>query len=307
MQPLKVPFKNDDTVISPEMVMAAEMGYPSAQYACGKAYYDVRAYGQALFYFMAASHCDYGPAEHLAGLMLWQGWGCVPDYPQAFILTKRALANGVVETASNLAFMYEYGIGTRKCKRLAFLSAYRGATAGLVESMMLTGVYYVKGFGIPRDFDKAKDWLNKAAEKGSLEAKFELAKMRELGLGYTADPVLAMTQMEELAQQGDMSAQYRLGFLYDTGRGIYAKDKGKAYSYYLEAAKQGHKEAQYHIGLLLADKENLSRDLKAAYFWFWCASSQGVDEAALEMRRYKNQYTWDQLAAYMQKQYNVVL
>jgi len=52
----------------------------------------------------------------------------------------------------------------------------------------------------------------------------------------------------EKANDGDADAQYRLGFMYQTGRGV-PEDDAEAIWWYRLAADQGHASAQYLLGL----------------------------------------------------------
>jgi TIR domain len=53
-----------------------------------------------------------------------------------------------------------------------------GADHGDVTSMGILGILYAEGFGVAQDYAKARDWLEKAADKGSLAATVSLEKLR---------------------------------------------------------------------------------------------------------------------------------
>ena len=52
---------------------------------------------------------------------------------------------------------------------------------------------------------------------------------------------------EKAADKGNVNAQYYIGKLYYKGKGI-EKDYKKAFEYLKKAAEQGHVDAQYYLG-----------------------------------------------------------
>lgn len=52
---------------------------------------------------------------------------------------------------------------------------------------------------------------------------------------------------EKAADKGNVNAQYYIGKLYYKGKGI-EKDDKKAFEYLKKAAEQGHVDAQYYLG-----------------------------------------------------------
>jgi TPR repeat protein len=73
--------------------------------------------------------------------------------------------------------------------------------------MLELGGLYENGYGVDRDYGKAREWYQKAADKGNAYA------------------------------------MYNLGGLYENGNGV-AQDYGKAREWYQKAADAGHADAK---------------------------------------------------------------
>ena len=56
------------------------------------------------------------------------------------------------------------------------------AEDGHIPSQKALAVMYIAGLGVDRDYDKAKEWLEKAADEGDSEAKSMLRRGEREGL-----------------------------------------------------------------------------------------------------------------------------
>ena len=54
----------------------------------------------------------------------------------------------------------------------------KAADKGVALAMTALGLLYVQGHGVPQDYAKAREWLEKAAEKGDVNAKIVLEALR---------------------------------------------------------------------------------------------------------------------------------
>jgi len=103
------------------------------------------------------------------------------DLPEtADITTKETLAaahQGDIDSMYSIAlYLLEEGQnGNAEYLPLAFGWSLNAARRGHAQSAELTGVMYRRGIGVPRNFVKARKWLERAAIRGSLEPNFELA------------------------------------------------------------------------------------------------------------------------------------
>lgn len=78
-------------------------------------------------------------------------------------------------------------------------------------------IMYYAGSGVPRDFDKALMWLEKAAKQGHSPALYSIGDMYATGEGVGRDDKKAFRWFQKAADQGSARAQYRLGLMYDHG------------------------------------------------------------------------------------------
>ena len=71
-----------------------------------------------------------------------------------------------------------------------------------------------------------------------------------------------------LAKEGDAKAQHGVALLYETGRGVPAKDDVEAAKWYAAAALQGIAESQANLALMFAEGRGVGQDYgRAAELW----------------------------------------
>jgi TPR repeat protein len=76
--------------------------------------------------------------------------------------------------------------------------------------MYKLGNLYDDGHGVAQDSAKAREWYEKAADKGSVEAMFTLGLHYDYGYGVAQDYAKAHEWYEKAADKGDASAKARL-------------------------------------------------------------------------------------------------
>ncbi len=84
------------------------------------------------------------------------------------------------------------------------------AESGNAPAQFNTGLLYMRGLGVGRDYAKARDWFTRAANKANPLAARMLGQMNEVGQGTEADPVEALTWYAIASSVGDTEAK-RLG------------------------------------------------------------------------------------------------
>jgi TPR repeat protein/ankyrin repeat protein len=118
--------------------------------------------------------------------------------------------------------------------------------ATVAEEYYNTALLYQNGIGTPKDYEKAREWFDKAAAQGNAAAQCSLGYLYYNGQGVRQDYEKARGWFEKAAAQGNADAQYRLGSIYHDGLGI-AKDDEKAWEWFEKAAVQGNADAQHSI------------------------------------------------------------
>ncbi|KAG1647600.1 Chemotaxis response regulator protein-glutamate methylesterase of group 1 operon [Nymphon striatum] len=142
------------------------------------------------------------------------------------------------------------------------------ALADLGDTRSMLGLAYIRLNPNEGRFDPtaAVDFLQRAADAGSPEAQFELAKLYERGTGVEPDDAKALALYRAAAAQNFADAINDLGFLhYQGGLGLPA-DPQKALRFFERAADLRHPQAQFNFAALIDDG---------------LISTKGPDDAAL--------------------------
>lgn len=120
------------------------------------------------------------------------------------------------------------------------------AEKGEVDAEFQLGRAYLKGDGAERDFDRARELLLKAAGNGNHGAEDFLASMYEGGLGVAQDYTKAVSWYRKAAEGGVRYSQYNLAVLLTDGKGCEANPT-EALTWYKKAADQGMVEAMLNL------------------------------------------------------------
>ena len=107
------------------------------------------------------------------------------------------------------------------------------------------GALYYNGLGVEQNYERARFWFQKSANKGDAKAQTGLGYMYYLGLGVDKDYEKAFSYFNKAACQNDAGALESLGALYWNGEAV-EKDKGKALEYFVRAAEEGSKLGCYN-------------------------------------------------------------
>lgn len=138
------------------------------------------------------------------------------------------------------------------------------------------------------DDRQACEHFRQAAERGYAASQYRLGYCYESGRGVTQDHAKANEWYLKAAGQGYVHAQYKLGHSFRVGRGA-PVDLAKALSWYTKAAEQGDAEAQYNVALLYASGQGTAPDIKNALLWYRKAADQDMAAAQYELAiRYRD-------------------
>ena len=155
------------------------------------------------------------------------------------------------------------------------------AIAGDLDAQLYVANRYLKGTNeVPRDYEKAIFWYQKAAKSGLHEAQNDLGDIYYNGNGVEQSYYKAFEWYQKAANQGNADAQRKLGSMYYNGNGV-ARDYAKTIEWYTKAANQGNADAQKMLGDLYSDCETIAGALGYHYY-----NAKYVDESeakALEL------------------------
>ena len=145
-----------------------------------------------------------------------------------------------------VAWLYPNGHGVTQDYAKAREWYEKAANKGNASSMTSLGWLYEHGEGMEQDYAKAREWYEKAADKDDATAMTNLAWIYEQGLGVAQDYVIAREWYEKAAAKGNAFAMSSLGALYEDGQGV-AQDYPKAREWYERAADHGDVEAVAYL------------------------------------------------------------
>lgn len=153
------------------------------------------------------------------------------------------------------------------------------------EEQYQKGREYFNGTGsVPRDYQKAFYWCQKAAVNNHTGAQCQMGAMYYYGEGVEKNPKMAFYWFEKAAKQGRAEAQRKLGVYYESGYGVEQNMQTAVY-WYKQAAKQGHAEAQCDLGMCYKYGKGVAKDLQMSAYWYEQAAKQGNTEAQYALER----------------------
>lgn len=143
---------------------------------------------------------------------------------------------------------------------------------------------------VAQDFDKGvgaydrsdyatalQEWVP-LAERGDMNAQFNLGRMHENGKGVPQSDSEAINWYRKAAEQGHELAQFSLGGMYRFSQGV-PRDYVEAAHWYLKAAAQGNDGAQLMLGSMYYHGRGVPQDDVLAYMWYSLAAAQGSNLA----------------------------
>ena len=160
------------------------------------------------------------------------------------------------------------------------------ADKGEVEAQYNLALCYDKGQGVPQDHSKAAYWYQKAADQGFAFAQYILALCYDKGQGVPQDHSKAAYWYQKAADQGFAFAQYILALCYDKGQGV-PQDHSKAAHWYQKAADQNLPGAQLNLALCYDKGHGVPQDYSKAVYWYEKAAAQNYDLAKKNLDRLK--------------------
>ncbi|MGV3774712.1 MAG: tetratricopeptide repeat protein [Verrucomicrobiales bacterium] len=107
------------------------------------------------------------------------------------------------------------------------------------------------------DEDQMLQALLEKAEKGDIEAQYEIGWRSAIGIGLNQDEALALEWLITAARNGHSLAQNNLGARYLAGEGV-PNDPVEAYYWFYQAAQKGDRKAGKNVdtvaGMLRAEQ-----------------------------------------------------
>lgn len=138
---------------------------------------------------------------------------------------------------------------------------------------------YRNGRGVLRDYKKAFEWANKAAEHGDINAQNNLGMHYKYGLGVKKSDTKALFWFKKAAEQGSHGAQSNLGDLYEKGGIGVKQDYQKSLYWNRKSAEQGGKTGLFNMGYMYENGLGVEKNLDIAKKWYAQSCQAGDNEA----------------------------
>ena len=148
------------------------------------------------------------------------------------------------------------------------------AEKGDLEAHYNLAACYARGWGVAQDQAEAVKWIRKAADKGYPMAQFSLGNCYDNGNGVTKNAVEAAKWMRKAADQGFANAQNTLAAYYANGKGV-AMSQVEAAKWMRKAADLGDALAQYNLGNSYHVGRGVPQNQVEAVKWYRKAAEQG--------------------------------
>lgn len=162
---------------------AADQGYSVSQNSIGTLYVDGKGvqkdYAEAVKWYRKAAEQGYAWAESNLGDRYYNGEGVNKDYYEAVKWYQKAVAQGNSSAYNMLGICYFYGYGGLKQDYAKAVELNQIAIdKGNVNACSWMGYFYENGYGVKKDLNKAREWYQKAADKGNEFAKGQLKNLK---------------------------------------------------------------------------------------------------------------------------------
>lgn len=145
------------------------------------------------------------------------------------------------------------------------------AEEGNPVAQLHVGLRYLKGIGIPKNYEAALRWLHLAGEQGNRLAQVFLGGMYLSGEGLTKDYNEALKWYRLAADHGNSLAKVYIGMMHLEGKGV-PQDYGEALKWLRLAADQHNSLAYVYIGIIYVKGEGVAKDYSEALKWFRMAA-----------------------------------
>ena len=152
------------------------------------------------------------------------------------------------------------------------------ADYGYIEANFYLAECYYNGTGVEQDYDAAMPLYTLVANKGMSDAQMVLAYSYYNGIGVMEDKSVAVKWYKKAANQDVAIAQNILGYCYHDGVGV-KQNKSTAMKWYAKSAELGNADAQNTMGLFYYNSPDVENNYALAVDLFVKSVAQGNKEA----------------------------
>jgi len=186
------------------------------------------------------------------------GCGCRQNFTRAIDICRDAVNDGIDEANYYAALCFEFGMGVDQDLDKALMLYGFAADADYVPGMIKAGQLNDSYYGYKDNKDRAIEFYERAAKKGSLDAQAELARIR-----FNEDKKSNFDTLKDLASRGSATASEAVAHLYEDGENV-NQDKTKALQFYIKAADNGSLKAAREIVRVASENGDKALEIKYA-------------------------------------------
>ena len=220
---------------------SAQLNSPHAHALLYKAYANEEKINKEkyVYHLLKAASLGDVDSQYTLARRLHEGELVAKDHYEANRWLNLAIKSNHLPSLILLGVSYEKGRGVPEDKAVA-LNLYKiAAEEGYPSGMFNYGYMYLKGKGVEKDYPLAIEWITKASEKGLAIADNELGLLYLRGEYFEQNKALAVTYFLKAAEGGEKVAMYNLGLAYEKGHGVEV-DTEKAKEWFRKAMSAGH-------------------------------------------------------------------
>ena len=176
------------------------------------------------------------------------------------------------------------GIGGKVDIPLSVAMLNRAEQRGNMEAVAQLAELYMLGIGVPHDMKKSLSMTRRAARSGNQRALVNLGNALISGIGVEYDPAKAVDCFSRAGSSGYPPALRKLGECYARGIGV-AQDWQKAVDNYRAAAEGGDDEALFVMGELYDRGVSgiIRSNLTTAFYYYSRSADAGSIKAMRRM------------------------
>ncbi|MCO4780706.1 MAG: DUF4116 domain-containing protein [Candidatus Cloacimonetes bacterium] len=171
---------------------------------------------------------------------------------------------GNVQYQTMLAYLYEYGIGTKPDYKLAKKWYLKASDFGHLQATTQLAILHSK---IKGESQTSWKYLSQAAKESYVPAMVEFAKIHDARTGTFKDDALARNYYFRANDAKSIDASFQLARYQEYGFGG-AKNIKEAIKNYKNAYYNGHKYAPTYLGLARLFGQGVDKDHNKSFFYF---------------------------------------
>ncbi|MHC5352831.1 tetratricopeptide repeat protein [Myroides sp. LJL115] len=243
---------------------------------------------KALELFEQAASSNHLYAMEYVGQYYLEGFASGVDLEKAKYWFELAIEKfNSVFAKVEMAHLYLDGIGVEKDQEKALELLKQAVDQDYPYAAFRLGVLYQNQSLGYVDYEKARYYLEIAAQYNSSEAVYLLACLNFYEDQDNLNPQLAVQQFEQALEMGLFKASVDIALAYEQGYDSVEPNMDMAFKYMLIGAENGFDFAQYKIGYyLLYGYNEQEPDIEQAIFWLEKAIEQGNGYAMLTLGDY---------------------